>query len=133
MSSLNYKIRNLKYKVRNFIQSVKRLRRWIPIIWDDRNWDYWYIYEMLKNKLQDMEIALRLYGSHEDNEYDAEKIRTAIKLIDRVQNEYYTQEYYDNAGDKLIMEDVKKAIAKQRKAQRILFNFLDHHIDKWWN
>jgi hypothetical protein len=124
---------SLKRKIQNKIYSIKKLWRWIPIIYKDRDWDYWYIYEILKYKLEDMENYIRKDGIHVYNEHDADKIKTALKLLDRIQSEYYIQEYYDTVADKFCMTEVRKALDKQQKAQRIFFKFLDHNIQKWWD
>ena len=41
-----------KYLHRDFIEGIKNLIKWFPIIWKDRNWDHSYIYEILKFKLK---------------------------------------------------------------------------------
>jgi hypothetical protein len=123
---------NLNHKIRSTIRSIKKLWRWIPIIYKDRDWDYWYIYEMLKCKLEDMENYIRRDGIHVCNEHDANKIKTALRLLERIQSEHYVQEYYDS-GDKFTMEGINKALDQQAKAQRIFFKFLDHNIQKWWD
>jgi len=125
-------LRILKHKIQITIRSIKKLWRWIPIIYKDRDWDYWYIYELLKYKLEDMENYMRKDGIHVYNEHDADKIKTALRLLDRLQSEHYVQEYYDNV-DKFTMEGINKALDKQAKAQRIFFKFLDHNIQKWWD
>ena len=123
---------NLKRKIRRSIYSIKKLWKWIPIIWDDRDWDHWYIFEILKRKLEDVQEYTLKHSHHVNYEDDARKIRTAIKLIQRVQEEYYIQEYYDISNN-FSMEEVKKAIAKQDKAKRVLFNYLNHYILNWWD
>lgn len=114
------------------IYSIKKLCKWIPIIWKDRDWDYWYIYEMIKYKLEDTEAYIRKDGIHVNNKYDADKIKTALNLLYILQSEHYIQEYYDST-DKFTMEGINKAIAKQDKAHRIFFKFLDHNIRNWWD
>ncbi len=116
----------------NLSRRLKKLWRWIPIIWKDRDWDYWYVYEMLKCKLEDMETYTRKEGNHYSSEEDADKIRTALKLLYILQSEHYVQEYYDT-HEEFTMEGITKALAKQEKAQRIFFKFLDHNIQKWWD
>lgn len=125
-------LRILKHKIQITIRSIKKLWRWIPIIYKDRDWDYWYIYELLKYKLEDMENYIRKDGIHVYNEHDADKIKTALRLLDRLQSEHYVQEYYD-AQDGFTLEGINAALAKQAKAQRIFFKFLDHNIQKWWD
>jgi hypothetical protein len=68
-------------------------------------------------------------GSLQDGEIYANKIRTAIRLIEIVKEEKYLDDVLMNDD----WEDLKKAIAKQDKAKKVLFNYLHHNIEKWWN
>lgn len=83
-------MRNLYY---NFINGVTNLIKWFPTIWKDRNWDQWYIYEILKVKLKFHAKTLKDVDGYVGVERDVEIINTCIKLIDRVQNDWYEEEY----------------------------------------
>lgn len=115
-----------------FISRIKNIIRWIPILWKDRDWDQYYIFEILKTKLKFQSEHLRKSGCHWNSEYDANKIDLCIKLIDRVQNEYYIELFYDMEGDKTLT-DAENAINKHNKAKRILFKLLDQYIESWWD
>ena len=39
------------YKIKNKIRQIRKVLRWIPILWRDRDWDYYFVYEILKQKL----------------------------------------------------------------------------------
>jgi hypothetical protein len=41
-----------KYYHKYFIQGVKNIAYWFPVIWKDRDWDGHYIYEVMKHKLR---------------------------------------------------------------------------------
>jgi hypothetical protein len=64
-----------------------------------------------------------------DGKLYANKIKTAIRLIEVVRDEKYFDEMLMNDD----WEDLKKAMAKQDKAKKLLFNYLHHNIEKWWN
>lgn len=121
-----------KFNLKNKVKSIKKIWRWIPILWKDRDWDHYYIFEILKTKLEDVLKYTEKEGISYNREYDIQKLRTAIRLIDRVQNEYYLQKYLDEA-DKLTDEDLNKALQQQKKAHKLLFKFLDHNILNWWD
>ena len=120
------------YRVRNFIRNVKRVWYWLPIIWKDRDWDYYYIYEMLKQKLIKVEQYILKDGIHIYNDVDAANIRTAINMIEKVQNEYYLDQYLMNANE-LGTENMMKAVEDHDKAKQELFKFLADNIDSWWD
>jgi len=120
------------YKIKVFIQNIKRVLYWFPIIWNDRDWDYYYIYEMLKQKLICTERHIRKDGIHLYNKVDADQIREAINMIDKVQKEYYIDKYLSESKS---WEDseMAKCIVDHDKARQELFQYLSDNIEKWWD
>jgi hypothetical protein len=116
--------------VRTWYKRIKNIIRWIPILWKDRDWDYWHTFEILKTKLKFQSEHFRKHGYHESSERDAEKMELCIRLIDKVQNEYYL--------DKALRQDFTdevmiSAVIKHDKAKRILFKLLEQNIESWWD
>lgn len=76
---------NIKYGIRNLIT-------WIPIVWQDRQWDYRYLYKILHTKLSLMEehfnrddptiVGSRKYGK---------QIQTAKNLAKRLMQDDYLE------------------------------------------
>ena len=108
------------------------------------------------------------YGHLENNRYNAQRIRTVCKLIDKVYNEKYSDEAYDelsklygesafefeftpteegmyslsmkyesypNAEEiyKVRQEYVQKALEKQERAHRLLWQLIEKDIQNWWD
>ena len=69
------------YNVRNGIENIKN---WLPTIWEDRNWDHYYIYVILRRKLHLMEQNIRHNGHHVNAERDADNIKVCVNLLDRL-------------------------------------------------
>lgn len=120
-------IRRFKDEIRQFSIGVHNIIKWIPVLYKDRDWDFYFVYNILQKKLEFTEKAIA-NSSLENGEMYANKIRTAIRLIEIVRDEKYV--------DEVLMEDdwtkIKKAIAKQDKAKKLLFNYLQHYIEQWW-
>lgn len=119
----------------DFIRRIKRIGKkirtiikWVPILWHDEDWDFYYVYNILQKKLEFVQKDM-LNSSLENSELYASKIKTAIRLIEIVKEEKYF--------DELLIEDswdnCKKIIEKQAKAKRVLFNYLNHNIEMWWS
>ena len=86
----------LKFKVmRRLFNKIKNLIRWFPIIWKDQDWDDYYIFEILKFKLKNQAKYIREKDRHVTAKRDAEIMMTCVRLIDKVQDEYYAGEYID--------------------------------------
>jgi len=121
-------IRRFKNAIRQFSIGVSNIIKWIPVLYKDRDWDFYFIYNILQKKLEFTEKAIR-NSSLENGEMYANKIRTAIRIIEIGRDEKYV--------DEVLMEDdwskIKNAISKQNKAKKLLFNYLHHYIEQWWS
>jgi len=83
------------HKIKRFFKRIKNLARWFPIIWNDQDWDQWYIYEILKFKLKNQAEYIGYHDRHTLAQRDAQIMRLCIRLIDKLQNEWYSGEYQD--------------------------------------
>ena len=77
--------RNIKYGVQNLI-------KWFYIIWTDRDWDHYFLYQILEFKLDQMIHLHRNYGHLEDNELYASQMETCSKILNRLKSD----DYYDD-------------------------------------
>ena len=83
------------WRTSNFISKIKNIVRWFPIIWKDRDYDDYYILEILKFKLSNQANYISKKDNHTRAQYDAQKMRLCIRLIEKFQEEYYNLEYFD--------------------------------------
>jgi hypothetical protein len=145
-------------RIYQFLDRLHNLWKWFPIIWNDRDWDDYFIFEVLKFKLKNMSDSFEQNDWYVGNEQDVKKMRTCIKLIELVQSSYYETEAYDyeNVEEYLakyknvtlkVLTDKKyqifpnenrNAVAmnvglyKHQQAKRILFTMLERYIEYWW-
>lgn len=110
---------------------IKNLYKWFPVIWKDRDWDYYYIYQVLKFKLEKQASHLNKYGYHVNAGRDAELMMTCVRLINKLQNEEYYERYYDSTP--MSTELMYECQAQHDKAKRLLFHILSERIDSWWD
>ncbi len=120
------------YKIKQKIKQLRKLIRWIPIIWRDRDWDYYFIYEILKQKLIDTEDHTRSEGFHIYNNLEADDIQKAIDMIEKVQTEYHLNKYLSEAKE-WTTEGMDKATKDHEQARQELFQYLNDNIEKWWD
>jgi hypothetical protein len=85
----------MKYRIKQFFRNIHNLIRWFPIIWKDRDWDHHFIFEILKFKLKNQAEYIGKRGNHLSAKRDAEIMMTCIRLIERIQDEYYASEYFE--------------------------------------
>ena len=122
--SLPYQHKYIKY-------GVKNLYKWFWVIWKDRDWDHHYIFQVLKFKLEKQANHLAENGFHNEAQRDAELMMTCVRLIDKLQNEYYYDELCKSGVRS--SEAVKNVIAKHKKAKRLLFKIMNDRIEEWWD
>ena len=78
----------LPYQHKYIKYGVKNLYKWFRVIWNDRDWDHHYIFQVLKFKLEKQANYLTKNGFHNNAQRDAELMMTCVRLIDKLQNEY---------------------------------------------
>ena len=124
----------MKHRIRSIIEGLKNLWKWRKVIYKDRDWDHYYIYEILKTKLQFQADYMRKHGYTESAAECAKEMLECVDLIDKVQNEYYLdlgmKELFENDwSDAQFNEMVKK----HDEVQAELFNKIRDNISKWWD
>lgn len=87
--------RYIGYKIAHFTYGIKNLYRWFPVIWKDRDWDDHFIFELLKTKLKHQSQYIGNRDRHTMSKYDAERMMWCVRLIVKIQDEFYQGEYMD--------------------------------------
>ena len=122
----------LPYQHKYIKYGIKNLYKWFWVIWKDRDWDHYYIFEVLKFKLENQSKHLIKYGYHENAEREAELLMTCVRLIDKIQNEKYYDDYYDN-NKPMTNEMMDRCYTQHNKAKRLLFKIIEQKIEHWWD
>jgi len=148
---------------KNFTDGVHNLWRWKKVMWNDRNWDHNYIYDVLLHKLLLQREYLVKHNRFEGIEQVNRDITICLNLIERLKSDYYVMEYMDyddhwgTVGtldeyfnmhrstvkrclkkDRNLMNDkrllaMRVARANQDKAQALLFRILNEKINTFWD
>jgi len=84
-----------KYIISDTIKGIKNIVKWFPIIWKDRDYDHSYIFTILKKKLRYQADYLEKNNNYISSLRQVQIIRTCIKLIDKINDDYYHMEYTD--------------------------------------
>ena len=85
----------MKTFIREIKQGIINLWKWFPIIWKDRDWDDHFIWEILKNKLVWQAKYIGKHDRHTTAELDVRRMLICAKLMDNIQDEFYSGEYMD--------------------------------------
>ena len=86
---------NTKSFVRDFFAFFKKLRKWLPVLWKDRNYDDHFIFEVLKKKIYYQREYLVANNRHTNIPDDNHWMTVCLNLIERIQDNYYGLEHLD--------------------------------------
>jgi hypothetical protein len=78
--------------ISNFIQGVRNLITWSRVVWEDFDYDFTSIYDILAFKLEKQVKHLSRNKYLDSSDTTISRLRLCINLIDRVRNEYYINE-----------------------------------------
>lgn len=85
----------IKFPIKDFKKGIKNIFKWLPTIWKDRDWDHFYIFEIIKKKLEYQRKYLvennRFVGVEQVNR----DITICLNLINKLKEDYYELEYQD--------------------------------------
>ena len=120
------------YRIKSIIKGLKNLWKWRKPIYNDCDWDYWFIYQILKTKLEFTADHLEKQGIHENKDKDIAQIREVLELIDIVQNEKIIDEVLSSDAE-WTKDTFKEVDKKHNAAKKELFKKLHDGIDHWWD
>ena len=160
---------NFTYFFKRKYRQIQRVIDFLPLIWKGYDFDYQYSIDLFKKQLERTANHLesnRAYGMGAKNR--ASRIRTAIRLMDKVYEEEYSHEYIDKL-EQLYGKNVlewntisvgqeryelkyqyekwdnkdeinemrrklfKESMEKQKRAHKLLWDFIEHNIQYWWD
>ena len=118
------------YGLRKFGRFIKRLFRWLPVLWRQEEWDYGYIYDILDVKLKELRDCIAKDDIHADAPTCLRQINICLKYLDR----------YRNADNYIKFPDEKPRIVNSRletseeytAACLGLYEFEQGSRDKFW-
>jgi hypothetical protein len=120
--------------MRRTIRKIKKILKWIPTLWYDEDWDYYFIYSILQKKLEFTRDHIKKNGYHLDSNHVASRIQTAIDLIEAVKTEKYIDLFIEEREVESFTEaQLLKSLKKHDKARNLLFKFLNHNLPHWWD
>ena len=121
------------YWVKRKIQQIKRVIDFLPLIWNGFDFDYSYSLDLFKKQLERTASFLESDKAYTlSAKTNAQKIRTALRLMDIVYDEKYVDEFLDSY-DGNDREGFKRVIEKQNRAHKLLWDFIEHNIQRWWD
>jgi hypothetical protein len=127
--------------LRQIRKGISNLIYYFPIIWEDRDWDYCYIYVMIEAKLERMikywetSIASQYAYLHVGSESDLRYMRIALRLLQTIKNEELMYEYANKVENNNVddrSEILRYYIEKEKKVKRLFWKIMNEKLERWW-
>lgn len=123
------------------IRFLKRLIRWLPVLWKQEEWDYSYLYDLIEFKLKELKQALEKDKLHKDSNEYAKQILDCLTYLDKYRN---WDKYLDfpenccmiNNNELAYIEDFVKLLGVIEKFEQTNYRlfwktFIKYHRN-WW-
>ena len=123
--------RDGRYMHLEFKQGIKNIIYWLPIIWKDRNWDSHYIFEIMMHKLKAQSKYIGERDIHTRSKRDSEVMMTCVRLMKKVQDEWYSMEYMDYHKTKHWFEPCEDKLGYSTWKSRELEENFDEYFTKY--
>jgi len=92
--------RNITYWPRRKYKQIKNIINWIPVVWNQFDFDYRYSLEVFKHQLLKQAKFMESDKAYGFNSHiDAQRIRMICRLMDKVYDEDYACEYQQKLKD----------------------------------
>jgi len=86
----------MKRMIKRLSRKIRRLVRYLPVIWNSEDWDYGFTTELFRMKLEDMveyyDGKINVFSAN--GEYTARRIRRVLRLFDWVYNDKHIDEFH---------------------------------------
>lgn len=114
--------------MRSFFHGLGNLRRWLPLIWRDRDWDWEFLARVMEFKLRRMAHHENFFGHHVGSKLDARNQLVCAELLKRLRDD----DYYLNARKFFDGKDAMDAACRQQRSdQRYLGLLLGKYLTHW--
>jgi len=119
-----------KYFFLDLGRRIKNLWRWLPIIWNDKDYDDHFIFEVLKFKLKNTADYTEQREGFVGYEHEVARMRLCIKLIECIQEQHYCTEYLDYHTSTFEFVPIRDTDSCEMKSEIIEDN-LDNYFKKY--
>jgi len=119
-----------RYIHREIARGFKNIWYWLPIIWKDRHYDSHYIFDIMIHKIKAQSKYIGERNIHTRAKRDSEVMMTCVRLMEKVQDEFYSSEYNDYHKTKHWFEPADKE-GYSTLESRILEEDFDGYIKKY--
>lgn len=82
-------LHQVKWWITGIVRKISRVFQYIPVVWNNEDWDYYYLFILLKYKLSRMRKAQEQDTWHSNSHVYAKQIKQCEYLLDRLAKDEY--------------------------------------------
>ena len=115
-----------KHAHRDIAQGFRNLWKWFLLIWKDRDWDDHFIFEALKFKIENTAKYIKKNDRYIGCERDVQIMMTCVRLIEKIQDQFYDLEHTDYMDQKFSFEKIEDSDLSKLNIETISENLSDY-------
>lgn len=120
-------IPNLWVLLKSIKRGIINVVKWVPVIWGDRDWDWYYLTKIMEYKLRKMSISFKEEGVCVGSEIHAKNMLICAELLKRLNKDDMTDLGGFNSRNILRHE------IRMGEWQHMLGRYLGKHLRCWWD
>jgi hypothetical protein len=110
---------------------LRNLWRWLPIIWEDRDWDYVYLLRVMEAKMRWMSVCLRDHGHLLHSDRYARQLAVCAALAKRIREDNYHENLID--VDITSYKYWSRAERNRKNDLAYLGKMIGKYLSHWWD
>jgi hypothetical protein len=144
--------RNIRFFIYNTKIGISNLIEWFNVIYNDRNWDHWYIFNIFAKKLEIQAKHIKKNSLTTCTDKIIEDMLYAAELLKKIRNDEYGKKEVKAHNEKWGKGKFRKELTEEEKKQeekellkiyencekemkediKNVFLFIGEHIQEWW-
>lgn len=138
---------SIKRRIKRFFYSILNIAKWSKVLWNEQDWDYGFLLDIIQYKLKKMEKYFSTADICTSETYDEilDSLRICIKSLEKIINEDSFNEFHNNLPDhtygkeyteverKLFTEAVDNYTKKEKELNDEFFDTMKENFRKWWD
>lgn len=99
-------------EIRRIIGKINRIRAWIPLLWEDEDWDYSHILKVMRFKIARVGECIK------DNEIISDNTKVYLETV---------------RACEMIDVHLEKTYGEEICTIEDIFTYISQHIRGWWD
>jgi hypothetical protein len=114
-------------KLVSYFHQTRNIIRWIPVIWQDRYWDWCFLFKIMEFKLRTDSKKYNKWGNHVNSDKEAKRMLVCAELLKRMTDNNYKR---SEIGEQSLL---KYDDYMRDQDLEYLLKIMKKHVFSWWD